>query len=359
MVVTAIGVHPIGSAARPSDRAPNGRYRVDQGDQLGDVVTIATRDRVGERDARGIDEEMVLGTRSASVHRARARFGALFLAYHEAREQLAGDGRVLGRAVPEPEQELHAVGVIPSATTQRRPFSSISSSISTARRTSSSGGRHSPQHRYVVSTSISSMRNGTLLRFSPVTLAMGALLLASCGGATAHTVSTPKAIPVPPAAKYGGPTNIIPNPSFEKNARYWEPWGPSRLVRNTRVKRFGTASGQVTATSALPFGVRDVNVVGYPSKGHRFTLSVWVKGFPSTARKGIILELSESGGPAKEPTRITALTTGKLTGKWQQLHATGTVKQDLRSSLNVLIYISNDIAITDGFYVDGATLYLK
>ena len=230
---------------------------------------------------------------------------------------------------------------------------------SRACRTPSSGGRHSPRPRcYVLSVSISSMRNGALVRLSPMTLAVAALLLASCGGATTHAVSTSKTIPVPPAAKYGGPTNFIPNPSFEKNARYWEPWGSSRLVRNTRVKRFGTASGQVTATSALPFGVETLNIVGNPSKGARFTLSVWVKGFPSTAHKRFVLELAETGGRAKWSTLATALTESKLTGKWQRLHVRGTVKRAQRTGLSVIMYLPSELAIGDGFYVGAATLYL-
>src|SRR5207247_5835780 len=49
-------------------------------DQLGDVVAVAAREREGERKPRAIDEEVVLGARAASVHRARARLGAPFFA---------------------------------------------------------------------------------------------------------------------------------------------------------------------------------------------------------------------------------------------------------------------------------------
>jgi len=188
-----------------------------------------------------------------------------------------------------------------------------------------------------------------------MTLAVAALLLASCGGTATHTVSTPKTIPVPPATKYGGPTNFIPNPSFEKDVSYWKPYVSSRLARNTRVKRFGTASGQVTSTSMLPFGVEALNVLGYPLKGDRFTLSVWVKAFTATVHKRIVLELAETGKTTLE----TALTTSKLTGKWQRLHATGTVKQAQVTGLSVVIYISNTLMIGDGFYVDAATLYWR
>ena len=80
VVVTAVGHDLFGPLARSPEGAPYGWHRVDERDQLGDVVTVATGDREGERDPRGVDEEVVLRSGSAPVHRARARFGAPFFA---------------------------------------------------------------------------------------------------------------------------------------------------------------------------------------------------------------------------------------------------------------------------------------
>ncbi len=80
VVITAVGGHALRAPARPPDRAAYRGHGVEERDQLSDVVAIAARERPGERDPRGVDEEMVLGASPASIHRARARFGPPFFA---------------------------------------------------------------------------------------------------------------------------------------------------------------------------------------------------------------------------------------------------------------------------------------
>ena len=80
MVVAAVGAQTLRPLTRPADEASNRRHRVEQRDQLGDVVAVPAGKREGEREPGRIDEEVVLGAGSASVHRARARFGAPFFA---------------------------------------------------------------------------------------------------------------------------------------------------------------------------------------------------------------------------------------------------------------------------------------
>lgn len=80
VVVAAVGDHRVGSSPRPAGQTSDRRDRVEQWDQLGDVVAVAARDREGERDPRRVDEEMMLGAGTAPVDRARARFGAPFFA---------------------------------------------------------------------------------------------------------------------------------------------------------------------------------------------------------------------------------------------------------------------------------------
>ena len=80
VVVSAIGEQRVWSPTRAAAAATHSRHRVEQWDQLGDVVAVAARDREGERDPGCVDEEMLLGAGTASVDRARARFGAPFFA---------------------------------------------------------------------------------------------------------------------------------------------------------------------------------------------------------------------------------------------------------------------------------------
>ena len=76
VVVAAVG----DDAGREAGPAGDRRHRLQQRDQLGDVVAIAAGERPGERDPARLDEQVVLGARSGSVNRARARLGAPFLA---------------------------------------------------------------------------------------------------------------------------------------------------------------------------------------------------------------------------------------------------------------------------------------
>ncbi len=80
VVVAAVSDYAVGPPPGPADGAAHRRHLVEQRDQLGDVVAVAARDREGERDPAGVDQEMVFRSGSASVNRARARFGAPFFA---------------------------------------------------------------------------------------------------------------------------------------------------------------------------------------------------------------------------------------------------------------------------------------
>jgi hypothetical protein len=80
VVVAAVCAQPVRSSAWPADSAAHRRHTVDERNQLGDVMAVAAGDRPGKRDPRRVYEKVVLGARSGSINRARARFGAPFFA---------------------------------------------------------------------------------------------------------------------------------------------------------------------------------------------------------------------------------------------------------------------------------------
>src|SRR4051812_41344959 len=91
---------------------------------------------------RGVDPEHVadrLAQRLGAVDHAEHALLDVEATLDEVGQQCGGDGRVPGRAVPQPQRVLDASLSIPSATTQQRPLSSTPSSISTAKRRSPSG----------------------------------------------------------------------------------------------------------------------------------------------------------------------------------------------------------------------------
>jgi hypothetical protein len=67
---------PSGSATDPADD----RHRVYERKELRDVVGAGRGEDGRERDAGRVGDEVVFGAVSAAVDRARARFGAPFLA---------------------------------------------------------------------------------------------------------------------------------------------------------------------------------------------------------------------------------------------------------------------------------------
>lgn len=80
VVVAAVSEQALGAVTRTAGNACRGRDPVEQRDQLGDVVAVPARERVGEREPGCVDEDVVLAAFPAATDRARARFGAPFFA---------------------------------------------------------------------------------------------------------------------------------------------------------------------------------------------------------------------------------------------------------------------------------------
>jgi len=80
VVVAAVGGEALRATTRAADTAAHGRHTIQERQQLGDVVAVATRERPRERDPARVYEKVVLGAGSGSINRARARLGAPFFA---------------------------------------------------------------------------------------------------------------------------------------------------------------------------------------------------------------------------------------------------------------------------------------
>ena len=72
VVVRLVGVQLARPAARPPDALPDGRHRVEHRFQHPAVVPIRRGQGEGERDTAGVDQDMALGARPASVRGVRA-----------------------------------------------------------------------------------------------------------------------------------------------------------------------------------------------------------------------------------------------------------------------------------------------
>jgi len=76
VVVAAVAGDAVGAPSRPADLAAHRRHAIDERDQLGAVVAVTARERPGERDPAALDEQVVFGSVSGSINRARARRAA-------------------------------------------------------------------------------------------------------------------------------------------------------------------------------------------------------------------------------------------------------------------------------------------
>jgi hypothetical protein len=71
-VVAAVGEEPLGSAPRSAAQSADGWYRVQQRDELGDVVAVSAGQRDGERGAVSVGDEVVLAAGTGPVDRRRS-----------------------------------------------------------------------------------------------------------------------------------------------------------------------------------------------------------------------------------------------------------------------------------------------
>ena len=69
VVVAAVGEQLPWSTSGSAASAPDRRDRVDQRDQLGDVVAVASGQGDRQRDAAGVADQVVLGTGTTAVDR--------------------------------------------------------------------------------------------------------------------------------------------------------------------------------------------------------------------------------------------------------------------------------------------------
>jgi hypothetical protein len=75
-VIAAVAKERARPAPRATGLAADGRDRLNDGEQLGQIVSVGAGEKASERDARGVRDQMVFAARFAPVDRAGAGFGA-------------------------------------------------------------------------------------------------------------------------------------------------------------------------------------------------------------------------------------------------------------------------------------------
>lgn len=78
VVVAAVGQHHVGAAPGPTSLAPHRWHRIEERDQLSDVIAVAAGQDDGKRDAGGVGDQVMLAARPAPVDRTSSRLGSPF-----------------------------------------------------------------------------------------------------------------------------------------------------------------------------------------------------------------------------------------------------------------------------------------
>lgn len=148
--------------------------------------------------------------------------------------------------------------------------------------------------------------------------------------------------------------NLLPNPGFETDVRYWGSYTLVPVSRTTTVRWAGDAAGRVTAAgpAAAPYGAYTIGV-GEPVAGDRYTFSIWVKGTRATIGKPATIALEAGGEGGGE---IVASNSAILTGSWQLLSASGVVRRPARTAVIVRVFMSQTVALGDTVFLDRATV---
>lgn len=149
--------------------------------------------------------------------------------------------------------------------------------------------------------------------------------------------------------------NLVSNPGMEEGIDPWTPFN-STLDPSTE-EHGGTASLLVCAESSGDFTVYQ-DVIKTPApipKDQSYTASIWVRAVgPGTPPASMKLTIRESGGGVERGDHDGAAVPG-LGDSWVQLEASGTVQQDDRENL-ILIVWGLDGAETACFAADDAVL---
>lgn len=162
-------------------------------------------------------------------------------------------------------------------------------------------------------------------------------------------------------------TNLIENPSFERDTRFWSEWMPGTTAtqREATVSRSGSFSLRVAPSASAPYGVHALWIAAPVQAGVNLTLGLWVKGSGSALGQRVAVQVKAepqhgAGGALTEEIAprgdalITRVVT--LTGRWQHVAASVRVRGSLPSDLDLLVLARHDIALGDVFYLDDASL---
>jgi len=191
---------------------------------------------------------------------------------------------------------------------------------------------------------------------------IGSGFISGCRASSVPTNST-GAVPAGTSAQknenptgFGGPSNLVGNPSFEVSSIPWQGLDKYTVIRRERrPAQDGRFVLAVDPNGLFPFGAMLAPAIGYPSKDAILIGSVWIKALPSSRGKHITLDLGlmrTNGG-----TRVFAHTAIIATGRWQKLTVSGRVPT---TGLGIAVFTTqpNTISLTDGFYLDGVLLRL-
>jgi hypothetical protein len=153
-------------------------------------------------------------------------------------------------------------------------------------------------------------------------------------------------------AQFGGPTNLVPNGSFEQGLFPWVGFTGSKLALTTSVHRFGRIAlvARPQGKSPTAVGAAIVKLVGRPASGSRYSFSAWIKATPRGSLAGVELAVLK----AHSATWTQIGSAGRrVTGRWQHVSARGTVRARNAVYLRATISLNDIPAAGAWLAIDG------
>lgn len=156
--------------------------------------------------------------------------------------------------------------------------------------------------------------------------------------------------------RFGGPSNFVSNPGFERGIAPWAPWSANSVLAASRDEaKSQRRSVRVTPTAPEPYGIQLLNVVGVPEKDDRYELAAWIRS--DGGPREITLMLTAYGGPGDGET--VAQSRFLVRGDWQRVRIRGRVRETGRTSLSAFVLVLSSIGTGESFYVDAVTLVAR
>lgn len=169
---------------------------------------------------------------------------------------------------------------------------------------------------------------------------------AAVGGTPSPAVTVAAVLTSGLAHQFGGPSNLLPNGSFEAGTTPWLTMD-STIEWTKKPHRFGKTALLARPTAFRPFGAR-VEIAALPATPTVFSLGGWVRGKRGSE---VIVQLYANMRSGKAV--VIGTTADTLSGTWQHVSVRGRAAHAGTAYISGAIYVNTRVSLTSWLAIDG------